>query len=337
MRAHCDARTEVIDARGAALVPGLVDSHMHPFWGAELARGVDLSRVRDRRTRCSRRWPRERPQRGWLFAWGLDYDAAPTPAEIARGGRRRRGVRAAVRPAHRAGHAARARAGAGRPGRVDFPDGSEVVCDETACRPASCTSRARRSWSCAPRRALRWPELRARHVAQLRRLNALGLTGAHVMDGEPETFELLRDLEGTDELTMRLRVPLWVTPDTSDEEMEAWLRAARRARGAVARRRREVLRRRRDRRRHGVAGGSRTPTARGSRRSGPTRSGWRAAMSASPRAGFQLATHTIGDAAVRFTLDAYIARGAAAGVRHRLEHLETLPGRPRAGDRPLPA
>ena len=43
------------------------------------------------------------------------------------------------------------------------------------------------------------------------------------------------------------------------------------------------------------------------------------------QAGFQCATHTIGDAAVRFTLDAYRNAGAAPGVRHRLEHLETLP------------
>ena len=43
------------------------------------------------------------------------------------------------------------------------------------------------------------------------------------------------------------------------------------------------------------------------------------------QAGFQCATHTIGDAAVRFTLEAYRNAGAAPGVRHRLEHLETLP------------
>src|SRR3954463_760477 len=41
----CDARTEVIDAHGSALIPGLTDSHLHPFWGAEIARGVDLSRL----------------------------------------------------------------------------------------------------------------------------------------------------------------------------------------------------------------------------------------------------------------------------------------------------
>src|SRR6185295_2364314 len=70
---------------------------------------------------------------------------------------------------------------------------------------------------------LRWPEIRARHVAELKRLNALGLTGAHVMDGEPATHDLLRDLEGTEELSMRLRVPLWQTPETSDEQVEAQL------------------------------------------------------------------------------------------------------------------
>ena len=47
-----------------------------------------------------------------------------------------------------------------------------------------------------------------------------------------------------------------------------------------------------------------------------------ASMARFARAGFQLATHTIGDAAVRFTLDAYARAG---GRGHRLEHLETLP------------
>src|SRR4051812_12422808 len=82
VREHCDARTEVIDARGAALIPGLTDAHVHPFWGAELARGVDLSACATRAEVLTALAAAE-PQRGWLFAWGLDYDAAPTPLEIA--------------------------------------------------------------------------------------------------------------------------------------------------------------------------------------------------------------------------------------------------------------
>ena len=174
----------------------------------------------------------------------------------------------------------------------------------------------------APR--LRWPELRARYVEQLQRLNALGLTGAHVMDGEPATYDLLRDLEGTEELTMRLRVPLWQTPHMTDEEMEAQL-PLRDARGRLWR------------------GGVVKFFADGVIDSGtawleqpdthgegltpfwpePERMAhW---IERFAHAGFQVATHTIGDAAVRFTLDAYIDAGAAPGVRHRLEHLETLP------------
>src|ERR1700754_4257851 len=65
---HCDARTEVLDARGNALVPGLVDSHVHPFWGAELARGVDLGGLQTRDDVLAALADAQ-PQRGWLFAW----------------------------------------------------------------------------------------------------------------------------------------------------------------------------------------------------------------------------------------------------------------------------
>ena len=43
------------------------------------------------------------------------------------------------------------------------------------------------------------------------------------MDGEPATYDLLRELEDSGELTLRLRVPLWQTPQTTDEQVEAQL------------------------------------------------------------------------------------------------------------------
>ena len=159
-------------------------------------------------------------------------------------------------------------------GPHEFADGSEVVCVDGVptgeLREPAAQDLVLRA---APR--LRWPELRARHVEQLQRLNALGLTGAHVMDGEPATHDLLRDLEGTDELTMRLRVPQWLTPDMIDAELEARL-PLRDARGRLWR--------------GGVAkffadGVIDTGTAwleapdthgDGLTPSGPTRSGWRA-------------------------------------------------------------
>ena len=217
-------------------------------------------------------------------------------------------------------------------GPREFPDGSEIVTDEHGAptgelRELSAQDLVLRA---APR--LRWPELRARYVEQLQRLNALGLTGAHVMDGEPATYDLLRDLEGTEELTMRLRVPLWQTPHMTDEEMEAQL-PLRDARGRLWR------------------GGVVKFFADGVIDSGtawleqpdthgegltpfwpePERMAhW---IERFAHAGFQVATHTIGDAAVRFTLDAYIARRRRARRPPPARAPRDAPRRPRDQDR----
>src|SRR5215218_6316659 len=76
IRELCGPRTEVVDLGGAAVVPGLIDSHTHPFHGAMNARGSDLldartlEDVRDRvaaeRARCA---PDE-----WVLGFGLDYN-----------------------------------------------------------------------------------------------------------------------------------------------------------------------------------------------------------------------------------------------------------------------
>jgi predicted amidohydrolase YtcJ len=321
VRAHCDARTEVVDARGNALVPGLVDSHVHPFWGAELARGTDLSHSRTKEEVLAA-LAASTPERGWLFAWGLDYDAAPTPGEIAEAVN---GAAAFVRLSdlHTALASPRALELAQVTGPQTFHDGSEVVCVD-GVPTGELHEPAAQDLVLRAAPGLRRPELRARHVEQLRRLNALGLTGAHVMDGEPATHDLLRDLEGTDELTMRLRVPQWLAPDMSDEELEARI-PLRDAHGRLWR--------------GGVAklfadGVIDTGTAwlqapdthgEGTQPFWPDPERMARAMERFAAAGFQLATHTIGDAAARFTLDTYLRAGAAPGVRHRLEHLETLP------------
>ena len=43
-----------------------------------------------------------------------------------------------------------------------------------------------------------------------RRLAAVGLTGAHAMDGSLETLDLLRELEARGELALRLLTPFWI-------------------------------------------------------------------------------------------------------------------------------
>jgi predicted amidohydrolase YtcJ len=161
-------------------------------------------------------------------------------------------------------------------------------------------------------------------VATLRRQNALGLTGAHVMDGGPGTHDVLRELEAAGELTLRLRVPLLQTPETSDDEMRAQLslrdERGRLWRGGVAKFFADGV----------IDSGTawlEQPDAHGA----GTQPFWpdperlARAIERFAHAGFQCATHAIGDRAARFTLGAYLRAGAAPGVRHRLEHLETLP------------
>ena len=77
VREHAGSATELVDGRGIALVPGLVDSHIHPFHGTDGTRGADLGGLRTldevrgalsaERARCA---PGE-----WLLGWGLSYDA----------------------------------------------------------------------------------------------------------------------------------------------------------------------------------------------------------------------------------------------------------------------
>jgi predicted amidohydrolase YtcJ len=152
---------------------------------------------------------------------------------------------------------------------------------------------------------------------------AAGLTAVHGMDGKPGTHDELRELEARGELSVRIVAPLHVEPDTPWDELETWTQL-RDAHGALWR--------------AGVAkffidGVIEPGTAwleepdaegRGLEPLWPDVERFDRAVALFAGAGFQCATHAIGDRGVRHTLDAYRAAGAAAGVRHRVEHIETI-------------
>ena len=161
------------------------------------------------------------------------------------------------------------------------------------------------------------------YVEALRRQNAVGITGIHMMNGSPETHELLRRLEAEGDLTARIVVPFWIEPDTSLDEMRALAElrdeGGRLWRGGAAK--------------FFIDGVIDTGTAwldepdtlgDGTEPFWPDPSVYTEGVAIFAKAGFQVATHAIGDRGVRHVLDAYRSAGAAPGVRHRIEHLETL-------------
>lgn len=330
VRALCGPETELIDGSGLTVVPGLTDSHVHPVWGAKLARGAELRGVHDvagLRAVLQAERARLGPDavvRGWALDYAVFQDV-PFPGELLE---ELAGGKALLTYVDLHTHCTTpsALAAAGIDGPVELNGNSEVEFADG--RPTGRLIELPAYWRVSDAIDPQDPADLADDVrGHLRRFNALGLTGGHAMDGDLASYALLDELEAAGELTMRLVVPLLILPETTDDEVE------------------ELLRHRDDRGelwRGGVAkffsdGVVESGTAwleQPDTQGGGGACYWddedrlRELIVRFARAGFQCATHAIGDRAVRFTLDAYRDGGSAAlphGTRHRIEHLEVLP------------
>ncbi len=327
VRELCGPRTEVVALDGASMVPGITDSHLHPFLGAEETRGADLldahslDEVRgllaEERARCA---PDE-----WVLGWGLDYNVfaetgiSGSLVEEAVGGS----------PAfvmfmdfHTALATPRALAVAGVDGPRTFEENAEVV-----CAGGIPTGELREDAASGLVSGV-IPELSEQRryrlcVELLHRLAAVGITGAHMMDGDLATLELIERMEAEGDLVTRLVMPFWIRPESTVEDWDALVvhrdRRGRRYRGGVAKFFIDGV----------IDSGTGWLYAADSEGDGlapfwADPAHYRAAVARFAGAGFQCATHATGDRGVREALDAYREGGAAPGIRHRIEHIETL-------------
>ena len=326
VREVCDSSTELIDGSDMAVVPGIVDGHIHPFStdhvaGADLTRCGTLSELHEALAA-----ERSRVGDGWVRGWGIDYGIFSDTGidgrllEPAVGGAP---AIVTFMDLHTGLATPRALELAGVTGPVQFAEGAEVV-----VRDGRPTGELREGAAIDLVRnviqALTVAERRAIVKRTLKELNSFGVTGVHVMDGSPQTFEMMRELEATGDLTVRATIPFWQHPDTPFEEMERQLELraehGRLWRGGVAK--------------FFIDGVIDTGTGwldepdaegAGTKPFWPDPDRYARAVQLFAQAGFQCVTHATGDRAVRAALDAYRAAGAAPGARHRVEHIETLP------------
>jgi predicted amidohydrolase YtcJ len=328
VRELCDDATELIDGRGMFLTPGLIDLHQHTIYALPFLRGADLTAVRSlSELRTAMAQEKARAEEGqWVLGWGLIYDVFPegrvsnSALDEAVGG-----SPALVRMYD--GHASVATnkaielAGIHEP--TEFPDGSKIVFEYG--RPTGeIREMAAVSHLTAAAPPLSDSQRVAAMVALLRRFNAAGLTCVHLMCDRGDPVGLARVLEAQELLTLRLIIPVWARPGEDAEVRGAQL-SIRDEHGKLWRR--GVVKLFAD----GVIDNGTAwllePDANGESQS-PVwrdRDEYAEAVRLFSAAGFQCATHCVGDGAVADVLDAYARAGHPPGLLHRIDHLETLP------------
>lgn len=345
-----DAR--IIDAAGATVLPGFIDSHVHLFSGGAELNFLNLHGVSgaDALAAAVARYSPTRPDDALIFGCAIDYkifgDRPITRRDLDAASPDR--PFAAMTSDHHTVYAnTRALEMAGLLQGADVAEGSEVVMGDdglasgellevgafgpvlalspyggrellgmaTGANPVPMPTMAERA---RDKEAL---------AAGLAHCASHGITSLHNMDGNFYQLELLAELEAEGKLLCRTEIPMHLKHTDPvarvDEALE--MRAAYNSDTLWCRRVKMFM--------DGVID-SRTafmlqPYPGTDTCSAPlfTDEQFKAAAIRADAAGLQISVHAIGDGAIRQTLDGYEAARVANGVRdsrHRIEHLEVM-------------
>ncbi len=332
------AARQVLDFGPAVVTPGLVDCHMHPVFGLELMRGVDLSGAQDlaevrARLRAEAALVPADASDPWVRAWGLDPNSLGASNSMGASAPHRDMIDDVVdgQPClirlfdgHSALANSRALELAGINGPHEFDQASEVVCDDLG-RPTGLlleSAAIELVGRIMPEEPFADRKVRLAEV--LASFARSGLTGAHVMDLDEGSLELYRALESDGELPLRLRISPWCMPGTGEEE---WASLASQI-GTRGRR--------------WELGGIKLfvdgtvdngtawlfePDIYGQSTASfwPQPEEYANAVRYFASRGISTATHAIGDAGVAAVLDAFESLETESPAAHRIEHIETVP------------
>ncbi|MEZ2371819.1 amidohydrolase [Arthrobacter sp. RCC_34] len=321
--------TEVHDLPGATLIPGLVDPHTHPVWGAiEQGQGVDLAPavtlaevlelLADR--------VRESPDGAWVTGYGLDVNVFPAVPEGRFLGESFPGVPVSLMTAdaHSLVISPAAVAIAGLTGAEVFDDKSSVELAADGAPSGYVLELQAMDLVFAHYPEAPLEESAGYVLAQLEAFASWGLTGVHALDFAAPGEEVYRWIEEHGELPVRVRCSPLVPADSTPE---VWAETA----ALIGRHGRrwsvEGVKFMLD----GTADNGTAWFEHADSHGENQDALWRdpdayaAAVEFFTAQGIPTATHAIGDRAVRHALDAIQAAGTAAGGPHRIEHVESIP------------
>lgn len=329
IREAIDASTQVTDAHGATLTPGLVDGHQHLLHGSEFAQGLNLDRVHtlsELREKIAQERRRIGPD-AWLMGFALEYAAfegatyhhsllneasGPGPMFLY------------TLDVHTGYVNAKALEIAALTDAVTLSDGSIVSVDHDNKPTGELLEMAAMQLVLAHVPAPTVEQKLQWYAQTIADQNALGITEIHMMDGNLDSLEIFRELEGREALNMRVLQHHFVYPYTSPEEVEEML-LSKNQRGTMWQA---------DGVKFMLDGVIDTGTAwleepdafgDGTEPMWPDLNLYHSRARLFHEAGFRIATHAIGDRAVREVLDFYASLPSGSQGKHRIEHIETSP------------
>lgn len=327
--------TQIIDAGGRLALPGLIDSHFHLLLGARALSQLDLddaASLEDVQARLAA-YAAASPGREWVVGRGWKYRLfAPGQAirrEILDRAVPDRPVLLTAFDGHTAWANTAALQRAGILGGADTGDAfSQVVLGDDGLA----SGELREGGAIGLVRKLVPPMSAAEQEdllrQALRRLAALGVTGVHNMDGDEAQLALYARLADAGELSLRVLLPLSLSPGSDPAAIDAWADLARSHTGPLLRAGAAKLFM------DGVVESKTAlllaPYADGSGDLGAAnydQEEFEELVSRADANGLQVFVHAIGDGAVRRTLDGYAAarrRNGPRDARHRVEHVELV-------------
>ena len=221
VKQYIDSSTRVIDGQGRTLTPGFIDSHFHLLWGSIWAGSAQLYEVKnfDDLKQALQAFAAENKTAAWVDGRGIKYNIISGRAELDQ--------IVSDRPVYinaYDGHTSWANtkalemAGILNPG-VDAPGNGVIVRDENGIA----TGELRETAMDMVSNLIPEPnDDRKRELLKMtiKKINATGVTSVHNMNGDMEEMMVYAALEDANELTLRVYVPYWVKPETTEEMLK---------------------------------------------------------------------------------------------------------------------